>query len=236
MAVSEEILDNLPWFALTGRQSSFAVGPGLALRYRRSVSSFCATGQLDGGGWQALAEMVGPGRAVVLFQATIGDVPDQFNELGRYPTYQMVADGLPTLEVDESRADVVRLGPDDAQEMMDLVSLTEPGPFFTETHQLGTYLGVREEGRLIAMAGERLQTDQVSEISAVCTHPGARRRGLAALLTSVLMDEIRERGQLPLLHVAETNIPAVKVYEQLGFRVRRDITGLAARVKEPSTS
>lgn len=236
MAVSEEILDNLPWFALTGRQSSFAEGPGPALRFRRSVSSFCATEQLDDEGWQALAGMVGPGRAVVLFQATIGDVPDPFNELGRYPTYQMVADGLPTLEVDDSKVDVLHLGPDDAQEMMDLVSLTEPGPFFAETHRLGTYLGVREEGRLIAMAGERLQTDQVSEISAVCTHPAARRRGLAALLTSVLMDEIRERGQLPLLHVAETNIPAVKVYEQLGFRVRRDITGLAARVRELSTS
>lgn len=232
MAVSTEILDNLPWFALSGRQSTFAEGPGPALRFRRSVSLFCGAEQLDEARWQALAEMAGPGRAIVLFQATVGDVPESFIELGRVPTYQMVADGLPTLEVDASGFEIVRLGPDDAREMIDLVALTEPGPFFPETYQLGTYLGVREEGRLIAMAGERLQTHEASEISAVCTHPDARRRGLAAILTSAMMDEIRERDQLPLLHVAETNTPAIKVYEQLGFRVRCDITGLAARVKE----
>lgn len=232
MAVPEEVLDNLPWFALSGRQSGFAEGPGAALRFQRKVSLFCAAENLDDNGWQALADMVGPGRAIVLFQATVGDVPGQFNELSRVPTFQMVADGTPTLTVDPSAVEVIRLGAQDAEEMIELVKLTEPGPFFPETYRLGTYLGIREEGRLIAMAGERLQTDEASEISAVCTHPDARRRGLAAILTSAMMDEIRGRGQLPLLHVAESNTPAIKVYEQLGFRVRCAITGLAARVVE----
>lgn len=232
MAVPEEVLDNLPWFALSGRQSDFAEGPGAALRFQRKVSLFCAAETLDDNGWQALADMAGTGRAIVLFQATVGELPSQFNELSRVPTYQMVADGTPTLTVDSSAVEVIRLGADDAEEMIELVELTEPGPFFPETYRLGTYLGIREEGRLIAMAGERLQTDEASEISAVCTHPDARRRGLAAILTSAMMDEIRSRCQLPLLHVAENNTPAIKVYEQLGFRVRCDITGLAARVVE----
>ena len=144
----------------------------------------------------------------------------------------MVADGTPTLETDSIETEVVRLGDADVEEMMSLVALTEPGPFYEKTNQLGTYIGAREEGRLIAMAGERLRAPGVSEISAVCTHPDARRRGLAAKLTMDMVSEIRERDQLPLLHVATSNTPAIKVYEQLGFRVRTEISGLAARVKD----
>lgn len=229
----DTVLDNMAWHALTGPQAHLAQGPGTALRFPRNVSIFCAVERLDAESWAALAEMVGPGRAIVLFQAEVGEVPDFFDELSRAPVMQMVADGqvAPTLQP-STDVDIITLGPDDADDMVALTSLTRPGPFAQETYRMGTYLGVREEGRLIAMAGERLRTDGAAEISAVCTHPDARRRGLAATLTRAMMDEIEARGQLPLLHVAEDNTGAIAVYEQLGFRTRRRVVGFAARAVE----
>ncbi|MEM8923970.1 MAG: GNAT family N-acetyltransferase [Actinomycetota bacterium] len=229
--MSDEVLDNLPWHALTGPQAQFAQGDGRALRFPRTISPFCATERLDADGWRALVDLVGPGRAMVLFQAGIDRLPENVTEIVRIPTLQMVADGVAptTLEPADDIA-IEPLGDDDADAMVALTALTEPGPFFAETHRLGTYLGVRENGRLIAMAGERLRADGVAEISAVCTHPDARRRGLAAALTKAMVDEIRGRDALPLLHVATANTGAIAVYEQLGFRIRSEIHGLAARV------
>lgn len=230
-SVSDELLDNLPWHALTGPQSSFAEGSGTALRYRRPFGVFSATARLDADGWSALGEMIGPGRGFVLFQPNIGDTPTGFTETGRHLTYQMVADGdLNLRSTTGSGVELIELGDDDAAEMVELTELTQPGPFFPETHRLGTYLGVRENGRLIAMAGERLRAAGAAEISAVCTHPDARRRGLAAILTSAMVDVIRGRGDLPLLHVARTNSAAIPVYEQLGFRIRCSIDAITARV------
>ncbi|MCP3987534.1 MAG: GNAT family N-acetyltransferase [Actinomycetia bacterium] len=230
-----EILDNLPWHALRGRQAPFAQGSGAALRYRRPVGVFCATENIDDGGWDALVDLVGPGRAIVLLQAEVSPIPAGVNDLGRHATLQMVAGDEPNDQEQaaaEAAAEIglITLGADDVDEMLALTGLTEPGPFFNETHQLGTYLGVRDDGRLIAMAGERLQTENFSEISAVCTHPDVRQRGLGAALTAAMMGEIRGRGQHPLLHVAKTNTPAISVYEQLGFYHRRDVQTVVARV------
>lgn len=235
-STTEQALDNLAWHALTGPHAPFAQGDGPALRYRRSMAVFCATERLDGDGWSALADLVGPGRAVVLFQPDIGPIPDGFDEIFRSSTWQMVADGpLAARPVAGGPVEIVELGADDADDMVELTGLTEPGPFFAETYRLGTYLGVRQDGRLVAMAGERLRTDTVAEISAVCTHPDARRRGLGGLLTMAMADVIRERGQLAMLHVAKTNAPAIPLYEALGFRIRRDVEAVAARVTERGT-
>lgn len=228
---TERVLDNMTWHALTGPHGPYAEGDGRALRYRRSMAVFCATERLDDTGWSALTELVGPGRAVVLFQPDIGAVPDGLDELFRTSTWQMVADRpLTARPVRGESVEIVELGTEDVEEMMALTSLTEPGPFFAETHRLGTYLGVRDGGRLIAMAGERLRTEGVAEISAVCTHPDARRRGLGGLLTTAMVDVIRDRGQLAMLHVAKSNAPAIPLYEALGFRIRREVEAVGARV------
>lgn len=116
--------------------------------------------------------------------------------------------------------------------MLDLVARTRPGPFLPRTIELGTYLGIRREGALVAMAGERLHPPGWSEISAVCTDESVRGQGLATRLLLAVSHEIRERGETPFLHAAADNIHAVRLYESLGFRLRRRTAFLAALVPE----
>ncbi|GAA3494576.1 hypothetical protein GCM10019016_016760 [Streptomyces prasinosporus] len=119
---------------------------------------------------------------------------------------------------------MVELGADSVPELLDLVARTAPGPFRPRTHELGTYLGVRVDGTLVAMAGERLRPPGWTEISTVCTAPDARGQGHAARLVSALVARIVVRGERPFLHVAETNTGAIALYERLGFRTRRQVT------------
>jgi predicted GNAT family acetyltransferase len=113
---------------------------------------------------------------------------------------------------------------------MELVDLTKPGsPFFPGMFELGKYIGVKEDGKLVAMAGERVKPDGYTEIALVCTHPEYRRKGYAAALSGVLMKEIIDRGEKPFLHVMTHNVPAIKLYEKLGFKIRTEYTISAYR-------
>jgi predicted GNAT family acetyltransferase len=116
------------------------------------------------------------------------------------------------------------LGPADAGEMLALVELTQPGPFRVRTVELGAYFGVFDSGELVAMAGERFRLPGFCEISAVCTRPDHRGRGLAAGLTARVAEGIQARGELPFLHHSADNDPARRVYEALGFEFRREIS------------
>ena len=144
---------------------------------------------------------------------------------------QMVDDGLAAAPDPEA----VVLGPADVPEMLDLVERTKPGPFLPRTVELGTYLGIRREGALVAMAGERLHPPGWTEISAVCTDPAARGEGLASRLILAVAHGIRERGETPFLHTGAGNTNAIRLYESLGFRLRRTTAFLAARAPEHLT-
>ena len=104
--------------------------------------------------------------------------------------------------------------------MLELTTLTKPGPFGPRTHELGTYIGIRDGARLAAMAGERLKVPGFTEVSAVCTHPDFLGRGYAGILMSKVMQGVRERGETPFLHVREDNTRAIGLYERLGFTTR----------------
>jgi predicted GNAT family acetyltransferase len=121
--------------------------------------------------------------------------------------------------------------------MLALVERTKPGPFLPRTIELGTYLGIRRAGALVAMAGERLHPPGWTEISAVCTDPGHRGQGLGTRLVHAVAAGIRARDETPFLHAAATNTSAIRLYESLGFRLRKEVTFLAARVpiREPAS-
>ncbi len=219
----EGILDNPVWHALTTRQAALAEGDGAARRYRPDVSAFWAADRLDAEGWSALAHLAGPGGAVVLARRDLGDLPDGWTMRGGGVGHQMVATDFVAGPPDDSLPGLRRLTPDDVGAMLELVALTEPGPFEVATIELGDYFGVFDGAHLVAMAGERMRLPGHTEVSAVCTHPDARGRGLATALTRRVADGIVARGETPILHVRQDNHDARRVYERLGFALRRRI-------------
>ena len=145
----------------------------------------------------------------------------------------MVAGDLAATPAPATDLSVVPLGEEEVEEMLALTMLTEPGPFLPRTFELGAYIGIRRDGRLIAMAGERLKLPGWTEISAVCTHPDARREGLGAALTQRMAQEIRRKGDEAFLHVIVANENALRLYRALGFEVRRRVEAVVAQWERP---
>ncbi len=221
-----EALGNPGLASLTGPDARLAEGRGRVLRYAGDVCPFVGMPERpDPRDWADLAALAGPGGIVGLAAVEVMPPPQweiTFNVKG----VQMTGDDLAGVP----DAEAVPLGPDDVPEMLDLVERTQPGPFLPGTIRLGGYLGIRRGGALVAMAGERLHPPGWAEVSAVCTDPDHRGQGLAARLIRAVAAGIRERGERPFLHAAGDNANAIRLYESLGFRLRRPVVFTAARV------
>jgi len=214
-------LDNPVWASLTGPHARFAERRGAAARYRPDLSPFAALADpADPHAWLDLAELVGPGAIAVL--PGVDEAPEGWTTKASVPGVLMAGDGLAPAEDPEA----VVLTDADVPEMLDLVARTDPGPFESRTIELGTYLGIRRDGRLVAMAGERLHPPGATEISAVCTDPDHRGQGLAARLVGAVAANIVRRGDVPFLHASARNTGAIRLYERLGFTLRRRRTFL----------
>ncbi len=217
-------LHNVIWRALTTRQAQFAEGSGKARRFVREVTSLCALEEPDPQSYASLATLVGPsGTAAVFLENPYSPQPG-WNVIGGAPLLEMIwehAGDSPAAS--DSSLDILELGVTDSPGMLELTSLTKPGPFGTRTHELGIYLGIRKEGTLVAMAGERLKVPGYTEVSAVCTHPEHTGKGYAGILMMEVMRRIRDRGEQTFLHVRSDNMRAIKLYEKLGFRTRAEM-------------
>ncbi|MFK0170763.1 GNAT family N-acetyltransferase [Streptomyces sp. NPDC090306] len=219
------VLDNPALASLTGPHALFAEARGRVLRYPVDVSPWLALPDDPGPeDWADLAAFADPDARVHL-PGYRGEIPEGWEVTMRVDGVQFVHEGLDAAP----DAEAVRLGPADVPEMLDLVARTRPGPFLPRTVELGTYLGLRRDGRLVAMAGERLHPPGWTEISAVCTDPAHRGEGLAARLVLAVAHGIRERGETPFLHTGAQNTNAVRLYEKLGFRLRRTTAFLELR-------
>ncbi|WP_060882603.1 GNAT family N-acetyltransferase [Streptomyces caniscabiei] len=228
LAGDTSVLDNAVWTSLDGPHASFAERVGAAARYPADVYAFAALADPeDPAAWADLHTLVGPG--VVVRVKPVGAVPDGWEVLGGGQGVQLVDTALRA----EPAPEAVRLGLDDVPEILDLVARTGPGPFLKRTVDMGTYLGVRDGGRLVAMAGERLHPPGWTEISAVCTDPEYRGRGLATRLVRAVAAGIRARGDTPFLHASADNLPAIRLYESIGFTLRRSST--IRTVRSPGT-
>ena len=208
-------LDRPVWASLQHRPD-WCLGDERARRFRPDINRFAATPDDDPEHLSALAELVQPGDdSVYLLQVPPIAVPPGLEAVKAASGVQMLA--TRPLQADDG---VQGLGDADAAEMLAVATLTEPGPFLARTHTMGRFIGLRIEGRLAAMAGERMRFPGHVEVSGVCTHPDFRGRGLARRLSAAVTADIQRRGEQPFLHAWATNTAAIALYENLGFEVR----------------
>jgi ribosomal protein S18 acetylase RimI-like enzyme len=226
MTISDDPRDNPMWASMSGPHAPFADRHGSAARYRDDVSIFSAVADpADRRSWDDLRELTGPGARLVLAGAAPETVPPGWEVVKAEVGVQLVDTALQAAADPEA----VRLGTADVPEILELVARTKPGPFRDRTVTLGTYLGIRRDGRLVAMAGTRLHLPGWTEISAVCTDAEHRGEGLATRLVRAVAADIRDRGATPLIHALATNTPAIRLYESIGFTLRRTLPFLTVR-------
>ena len=219
-------LDCAAWASLTGEHERFAETYGRAARYDPEVAPFHAMPPgPDVSAWADLAKLAGSGSELVLSGPALTP-PEGWEVVRHFDGVQLTGDAVRC----EPDAEAVVLGLEDVPEVLDLVARTEPGPFLKRTIEMGTYLGIRRNGTLIAMAGERLHPPGWTEISAVCTDPAYRGQGLAARLIRAVAAGIQARGETPFLHAATSNTNAIRLYESLGFTFRRQTASRLLRV------
>jgi len=220
-------LDRPIWQALTTRQSHLAQkahlaqGTGRALRFTQDYALFAAAVDDSPESLAELAALIPAQGSVILLQAGAAPLPPGTVVQSQTAGLQMVLDRLTPGEPGFA---VVPLTDDDAPEMLALATLTKPGPFFSRTHQLGDFIGVKQDGRLVAMAGERMKPAGFTELSGVCTLPDHRGRGYAGGLMRIVTARILARGEVPFLHVYASNTGAIALYESLGFVPRSPVT------------
>jgi predicted GNAT family acetyltransferase len=210
-------LDRPVWSALTTRQSSFARGGPGALQLSPDHGPFAAAADRSPACHAALAALE-PGKdGLWLVELGPSAAPPGMSVRVTAPCVQMTASRI---EAEAPRFEVVTLSEEDAPQMRALAKLTRPGPFAERTHRLGEFVGVRHEGALVAMAGERMKPDGFTEVSGVCTHPDHRGRGYARGLLGLVAGRILDRGEGPFLHAYENNAGAIELYRSMGFEIR----------------
>jgi ribosomal protein S18 acetylase RimI-like enzyme len=211
-------LDYPIWTALTTRQAVLAEGGALARRYPVPIAPFAAIADSSADSFAALGALMSPSDIAVLFTPDAVTLPDNFKILLAETGEQML--GTPA-EAPAHGVEIARLGVDDVPAMLELTALTKPGPFSVRTQELGTFLGIRVDGQLAAMAGERMKPGNHTEITAVCVHPSHRGRGYGQILLSAVSRQIVARGEIPFLHVFTSNESAIALYRRQGMEIRR---------------
>lgn len=214
-------LDRPVWASLTTFHAAISTGDALARRYPEDVNLFASThDDDDAAAVAALGALLAPGQQAYVLQVPPVRVPPGCTVLMPGHGVQMLATG--PLH-DDAGGDVPELGDADAPEMLALARLTQPGPFLERTHTMGAFVGIRVDGRLVAIAGERMRFPGYTEISGVCVHPDFRGQGLARRLSTIVGARIQARGEQPFLHAWSRNRAAISLYESLGFELRAEV-------------
>jgi ribosomal protein S18 acetylase RimI-like enzyme len=213
-------LDRPIWSALTTRQQNLAEGGARARRFPMAIGPFADLVDMSPQSFAELAAMMSGSEISVLFTPDAVTVPDDFKVLLADTGEQMI--GAPA-ESMLAGVDIVTLGAADVSDMLALTELTKPGPFSARTHELGTFLGIKVDGRLVAMTGERMKPGNYTEMTAVCVHPSHRGRGYAQALLGAVARQIEARSETPFLHVFSNNESAIALYRRQGMEIRRHL-------------
>lgn len=214
----EALLDRPIWSALTTSHKHLAEGGPRALRYPVDMTPFADMVDMSAASFAALGDLMSSSQVAALFTPEPVDVPSGFQVVLAEIGEQMIGSPADSPLRD---AEIVTLGAADVPAMMALTALTKPGPFASRTYELGTFLGIRAGGELVAMTGERMKPSKFVEMTAVCVHPDYRGRGYAQALLAAVARQIEARGESPFLHVFSNNTSAIALYQRQGMRIRR---------------
>jgi predicted GNAT family acetyltransferase len=214
-------LDRPVWASLSTCHASFAEGGPLAKRYVRGVNLFISACDDTTDAAEAMTGLIEPNERAIVLQVPRVVTPPQLRVVNAGMGVQMLA--TRDMSCDTGDDGLLRLSDSDAPEMLALATLTQPGPFLGGTYRMGEFLGIKVDGRLVAMAGERMRMPGYTEVSAVCTHPDYTGRGFAARLSTAVTAAIQSRGDQPFLHAWKTNVRAISLYERLGFEHRTEV-------------
>jgi GNAT superfamily N-acetyltransferase len=209
------LLDNIFWHCLSGPHARFATGVDHIRRYAPGFSPIIGSRDAGHPDFAAIEPFCAPGEPIYI-DVWSGPAPDGWEIEKDARMMKMIWDG--PSPGDDVAPDAVLLGPEHATQAVELTRLTNPGPFGIRTPELGDYFGYFEDGRLIAMAGERTEAPGLREVSGICTHPDFQGRGLARRLTLKLIHRHSQRGLRTYLHVMTHNTGARHLYAKMGFR------------------
>jgi predicted GNAT family acetyltransferase len=214
------ILDRPAWNSLHNAHAVLGEGGSLAKRYPPSIVPFAAVADNTAESLQALTELAKPSEIMTLVEAGPVVIPEGFSITIEGILIQMAAD-RPHERIADPR--IEKLGEADAEEMLALAVLTKPGPFTLGAQKLGPFWGIKVDGKIVAMAGQRLHVPGFTELSGLCTHPEFQGRGFGALLFRFVAGEIAASGETAFLHAFWTNTPAITLYKKLGFSIRAEM-------------
>lgn len=225
------LLDDPIWNSLMTKHAALALGSGLARRYPAAIGPLSGLADQSDAAYEDLRTLAEPGGVVVLFLQQPPVARPGWTIVREGPLTQMIclqpADAVQVML--PAGAKMRRLSAADAPAMVELATLTEPGPFRERTHELGLFLGIFHGDKLVSMAGQRTRIPGFVEVSAVCTHPDARGKGYARTLMLAIMDDIRSTGDTPYLHAWADNHSAIRVYRDLGYTHRHTLYAAALR-------
>jgi len=214
-----DLLHNPVYHALCTGDQQLSFGTEQVKYYDEAVSPYAGFPDTYPNGFADLYALLPPDRKILYANPVPIAQPEGWFIQHHIEGLQFIYEGPAAIEA--SFPNIVPLTEEHVDEMIQLVKLTKPGPFGKRTIDFGFYHGIFDNGKLVAMTGQRLHVANYTEISAVCTHPDHLGKGYATALLQHQLQIILEQNEIPFLHVRADNDRAIAVYERLGFRASR---------------
>ncbi|GAA4270047.1 GNAT family N-acetyltransferase [Hyunsoonleella aestuarii] len=212
----ETPLDNPVWYSLTEHQFEHAIDYGNVKFYHPDYAPFGAFVNNED-----TSNAINAHSKLIKDFFIVGDkpkLPEQITYLKEYIGLQMIVYKRLTHPILE---EIIELTQEHYDDLLELIKLVYPEFFKSKTQNLGQYFGIYKNGKLVAATGERMQTHDFIEISAVITHPDHTGNGYAKQLITHTANIIFDKNKIPFLHVDQTNVGPIHLYKKLGFELRR---------------
>ncbi|MBI1781960.1 MAG: GNAT family N-acetyltransferase [Sphingobacteriales bacterium] len=213
-------LDNPAWYALTEKHHQFAIGTNAIKKYQRYVAPWLAYHSSNSNILTEIDPFVATGESCYVFDV-LPALPENYIHETTVHCLQMICEQ--PISNHQQTAAIKKIEDASAEELEALINLVQPGYYSPGTKLMGEYYGIWQDGKLVAAAGERICMAEFTEVSGVVTHPDYTGKKYAQQLVTHVTNKNFEAGLIPYLHVAESNERAIRLYEYLGFSIRRKI-------------